>query len=121
LERSKIASYLGFARRAGKLTLGVEAVGAVKKRVYLLVADEAVAKNSRKEIEKLQRKFGCPLLFCPSLSEKVGRSVCMLAAVRDEGFARAILRGSETPKTDQEENITGTDLEDTWHTTTSKN
>lgn len=90
MERSKTASYLGFARRCGKLTLGVGGVGTLKRGVFLLVADGSVAKNSRKEIEKLQKKFSCPLLFVENLGDMVGKDDCKLAAVRDENLAKAI-------------------------------
>ncbi len=92
MERSKTASLLGFARRAGKLALGVNGVSALKKNVFLLVADESAAKNSRKEIEKLSVRFSCPVLYCDGLGVFVGKEGCKLAAVRDRGFAEAILR-----------------------------
>ncbi len=92
MERSKTASYLGFARRAGKLTLGVQAAETIKKGVFLLVADETVAKNSRKVIEKLQARFACPLIFVRDLEGMTGKSACKLAALRDEHLAAAILR-----------------------------
>lgn len=90
MERSKLSAYFGFARRAGKLTLGIQAAAAVKKGVYLLAADEKVSQNSRKEIEKLQRKFSCPLLYFEELGELTGRAGVMLAAVREEHLAAAI-------------------------------
>lgn len=89
--QNKAASYLGLARRAGKLTLGVNAAATVKS-CYLLVADAAVAKNSRKEIEKHQKRLQCPLLFMEGLGEAVGKTGCMLAAVREEHLAGAILK-----------------------------
>ncbi len=92
MERSKTASYLGFARRAGKLTLGIEAASAERKKVFLLVADETASANSRKEIAKLQKKFACPLLFVRNLEDMTGKACCKLAAVRDEGLAAAIVR-----------------------------
>ena len=88
MSESKAATYLGFAKRAGKLTLGVNAAQAVKK-CYLLVADSAVGKNSKKEIEKLKDKFACPLVYCENLGDMVARPGCMLAAVREEHLARA--------------------------------
>ena len=91
MQRSKIETYLGFARRAGKLTLGVQAAGTVKKDAYLLVADESVAPNNRKEIEKLQRKFSCPLVFTKGLEDMTGKANCKLVLVRDEHLAAAIL------------------------------
>lgn len=87
--QSKIASYLGFARRAGKLTLGVNAAWSARD-CCLLVADAAVGKNSRKEIEKLRARFSCPLYFVENLGDMVGRGGCMLAAVREEHLAEAI-------------------------------
>ncbi len=92
MERSKIASYLGFARRAGKLTLGVQAAETVRRGVFLLVADGSVAANSRKTIEKLQRRFGCPLVFVEGLGDMTGKAFCKLAAVRDEHLAAAIVK-----------------------------
>lgn len=94
MQRSKIASYLGFARRAGKLTLGVHAAGALK-HAYLLVADESVAPNNRKEIEKLQKKFGCGLIFVSSLEDMTDKAQCKVAAVRDKNLAEAILKASQ--------------------------
>ena len=85
---SKASSYLGFARRAGKLTLGVNAVETVKS-CYLLVADESLTQNSRKKIEKMRERLNCPLVYCDGLGDMVGRQGCKLAAVRDESLARA--------------------------------
>ncbi len=90
MEQNKIAAYLGFARRAGKITFGVQAAATVKRDVFLLVADDSVAPGSRKEIEKLQKRFSCPLLFLPDLEGLTGKS-SKLAAVRDEHLAKAIL------------------------------
>lgn len=92
MERSKTETYLGFAKRAGKLTLGVQAAATAKRGAYLLVADESVAPNNRKEIEKLQRKFGCPLVFVKNLEDMTGKSQCKLALVRDKNLADAIYK-----------------------------
>lgn len=92
MARSKTASYLGFARRAGKLTLGLQSAMAAKGSVFLLVADERASENSRKEIEKLRQKFSCPLRYVTELGGMVGKENCKLAAVRDEGLAQAILK-----------------------------
>ena len=77
--QSKAASYLGLARRAGKLTLGVNALETVKK-CFLIVADPAASENSQKEIKKQQTRLNCPLVFLG----------CMVAAVREEHLAAAI-------------------------------
>lgn len=89
--QNRAGNYLGLARRAGKLTLGVNAAAAVKK-CFLLVADSGVAKNSRKEIEKQQKRLACPLLYMENLGDAVGKSGCKLAAVREEHLAAAIIK-----------------------------
>ena len=99
MQRSKIESYLGFARRAGKLTLGVQAADTVRRGVFLLVADESVAPNNKKEIEKLRVRFSCPLIYVSGLEEMTGKANCKLAAVRDEHLAEAIIK-SESGKND---------------------
>ena len=88
--RSKTESYLGFCKRAGKLTLGINGTAAQKK-VCLLVADEGASENSKKEIQKLKARFSCPLIFVEDLGAMVGKEGCRLAAVRDKGLAAAIL------------------------------
>ncbi len=88
--RSKTESYLGFCKRAGKLTLGINGTAAQKK-VCLLVADEGASENSKKEIQKLKARFSCPLIFVEDLGGMVGKEGCRLAAVRDKGLAAAIL------------------------------
>ena len=88
MSEGKAATYLGFAKRAGKLTLGVNAAMALRT-CYLLVADANVGKNSKKEIEKLKIKFSCPLVYIENLGDVVARPGCMLAAVREEHLAKA--------------------------------
>ncbi len=101
MPKSKVETYLGFCLRAGKLTLGVNAAATVKKGVYLLVMDEFTAPNSKKEIEKLQRKFACPLIVAEGLETLVGKPNCKLAAVRDKNLAEAILREVGTERITQ--------------------
>lgn len=91
LQTEKIEAYLGFARRAGKLTLGVNAVGTLKRGVHLLLLDGSTAKNSRKEMIKYAAQFACPLLEAKDLGALVKRQGCKAAAVRDISLAKAIL------------------------------
>ena len=87
--QNKVASYLGFARRAGKLTLGVNALETVKK-CFLIAADSAASENSIKQIKKQQNRLQCPLVFVENLGEMVGKEGCKVAAVREEHLAAAI-------------------------------
>lgn len=88
----KIAAYLGFCKRAGKLALGVNAVAATRGRVYLLVADPSASPNTKKEIEKFAVRFSCPVVWAEGLETLVHKTACKLAAVREEHLAAAIVR-----------------------------
>ncbi len=90
--QSKVRTYLGFARRAGKLTAGVNAARSVRGGVYLLVADPAASDNCKREIAALAAKFGCPVVWEDALGEAVGKETCKVAAVREENLAAAIER-----------------------------
>jgi len=95
LPTRKIESYLGFCKRAGKLTLGVNAVGTLKKGVYLLLIDAGTAHNSRKEMINYKTKFSCPLYEAENLGALVGKEGCKAAAVREPSLAKAILGNAE--------------------------
>ncbi len=89
MQESKVRSYFGFARRAGKLALGVFAASTLR-RCELLAVDRSIGKNSRKEVEKLRERFACPLVEFEDLGSLVGREGCKCAAVREANLARAI-------------------------------
>ncbi len=91
----KRKAYLGFALRAGKLILGVNAVQAAKRDVYLLVADESASSNTKKQIESIVKKLECPIVWVQDLEALTGKAYCKLAAVREQSLARAILEAGE--------------------------
>lgn len=84
----KLRSYLGFARRAGKLTLGVTAVEAERRKIFLLVADADASPNTKKVIGQIRARCACPYAEVEDLSALVGKPV-KLAAVREEHLAAA--------------------------------
>lgn len=86
-----IKTYLGFAKRAGKLTLGVNAVGAERGKVYLLIADVSASPNTKKEIERIRKKLGCPFAETADLETLTDKAEVKLAAVREEHLAAAIV------------------------------
>ena len=92
MDANKIKTYLGFAMRARKLVLGVNAVQAVRGRVWLLIADAHASENTKKEIESLKKRFACPLLVVDDLEALTGKACCKLAAMREEHLAAAVCR-----------------------------
>ena len=96
MAQNKVQSYIGFCKRARKITLGSSAIGTLKSGVYLLLLDRCAAKNSLRYALKYKRKFNCPLLVCgDNFEELVGKPNCRLAAIQDKNLADAILNSGE--------------------------
>lgn len=97
MQRSKAESYIGFCRKAGKLTCGANAIEVQKKGIYLLLLCQSASDNTKKNAQRLAMKFGCALLVSEGkrLEQLVGKENCKLAAVRDEGLAKALLSCAE--------------------------
>jgi ribosomal protein L7Ae-like RNA K-turn-binding protein len=93
---AKMASLLGLARKAGKITGGGSGTEAsLKKRRGSLLVVAADAPKARKRYEAWTRDIGVPLIVTGSkleLGAAVGTAPLAVLLVADEGFARAILR-----------------------------
>ena len=90
--QDKLQTYIGFCKRARKITYGSFAIGALKDGVYLLILDGTAAQNSVRYALKYKNKFNCPLLVCKSrFGEIANRPECKLAAIRDKNLAAAII------------------------------
>ena len=92
MAQNKVFSYIGFCKRARKITLGSSAIGTLKSGVYLLLLDKTAANNTIRYALKFKRKFNCPLLVCgDDFEELIGKPQCRLAAIRDKNLAEAIM------------------------------
>ena len=97
MEKGKIEAYLGFCIRSGKIAFGVDRAEALKKGVYLLLADGTLSENSGKAMEKLRQRFSCPFIVTEgiSLGELLHRPAVKAVAVREKNLASAILAAAE--------------------------
>lgn len=84
---------LGMARKAGRLVWGLETVESTSGiKLLLLAADagSAVARNA----DRISQTRGVPLIITPfdreTLGHSIGKSLCAIAALTDEGFAKNI-------------------------------
>ena len=89
---------LGLARKAGKLELGEEPVGAAcrghKARLVLLASDAAENTADRARRAAGSANVRCvPTPFSKTeLGAALGRGSCAALALTDEGFAKALLQ-----------------------------
>ena len=95
--KTKIFTYLGFAKKSGNLCIGANSLARLKKRAYLMISCKTATDNARKDSEKFAKAFGCPLY--PSgeftLEELALKDECKTLAVTDEALANAIISVAE--------------------------
>ena len=97
MANSKFESLLGMARRAGKLTLGYDKIKASGKRYELILicsdVSERTARNSKLYVSESGTVKELPMTM-HDLGKILGAEKVGVAAVEDQGFAKAILESS---------------------------
>ena len=93
----KIRTYLGFCLRAGKVLFGVDDIETHRKKIHLLLIDDALAENSKKKVYKANETFQAPLLTVEAglLGDLVHRPGVKAMAIKDFNLAKAILQTAE--------------------------
>lgn len=94
----RVLSMIGLAKKAGRVEIGEEPVGAAaraRKARLILVASDAAPSSARRAASFAQHG-NCPLVTVPAdkdaLGRALGRTSVAMAAVTDIGFADAIVR-----------------------------
>lgn len=98
--RSKLASYMGFAKKSGNLVMGFNTCVFLmaKKKVKLLIIAADIAENSGKKIEKEANKHQVPYRIygtTDELSEMAGTGGRSIFGITDQNFADVILKEIE--------------------------
>ena len=94
--KSKAETFIGFVMRTGKFRIGANAA-ATLKRAELMIVCRTASDNTKKEAEKLAKKFGCPLIepTKKTLDELTHRENAKVMAITDKSLSNAILSNSE--------------------------
>lgn len=95
--KRKVSSYLGFAKKAGKLQSGMNTVkfAMMKGKATLIIIAEDVSLNTEKKIMKEIRKYGTKYVKygkSDELSHAVGTSGRNIFALCDKDFTEVILK-----------------------------
>lgn len=95
--KTKIFTYLGFAKKSGNLCIGANSLARLKKRAYLMISCKTATENARNDAEKFAKAFGCPLYTSGefTLEELALKDECKTLAVIDEALAKAIISVAE--------------------------
>lgn len=103
----RFAGLLGLAKRAGKVTVGFdETVSQVKKRkAFLVLLATDLSPKSEKEWRYATKDHPIPIRRCPLSKAELAHALGLsrqtgLAAVIDEGFAKALAAHCSEDKED---------------------
>lgn len=96
----KIISYLGFAKKAGKVVTGVNTctITMAKGKVKLMILAEDISENSEKKIMKEIRRNNVEYIKLGTIDEMsraVGQEGRSVFGICDKGFAEVILKESK--------------------------
>lgn len=95
-QNNKANTFIGFAIRANKYRIGMNAVQTLKK-INLLIVCCSASENTKKEVDKLGLKYHCPIIVCKEamLEQITHRENSKVMAVTDKALAKAILDNAE--------------------------
>lgn len=93
----KILSYLGLAKKAGKLAAGefLTEKSIYEKKAFLVIVATDASDNTKKKFSDRCNHHKVPLVFYKTKEElgaATGRAIRASMAINDEGFANAILK-----------------------------
>ena len=90
--KTKAQTFVGFAIRARKCKIGVNAVGTLK-RANLVIVCHTASDNTKAEADKLARKFNCPIIETVSapLEDITHKENAKVMAIADKSLAKAVL------------------------------
>lgn len=90
--KSKGETYIGFAIRARKCKIGVNAC-ATLKRAKLVIVCKTAGESTLKEAKKLANRFSCPILTAKekTLADITHKQNAKVMAITDAALTKAIL------------------------------
>ena len=96
MEKSKAFTFIGFAIKARKVKMGVNAV-ATLKRAELLIVCHTASENTVKDAASLAKKLKAKLFVLNeiNLSEVTFKENCKLIAITDKPLSEAIFKSDE--------------------------
>ena len=97
MEKTKAFTFIGFAIKARKVKMGVNAVKTLKRAELLIVCSTAT-ENTLKESVSLSKRLLAKLLVLNDvkLEEVVFKENCKLIAITDKALANAILSSNDS-------------------------
>ena len=96
MEKSKAFTFIGFAIKARKVKMGVNAVATLKRAEILIVCHTA-SENTVKDAVSLAKRLNAKLYMLNevNLSDVTFKDNCKLIAITDKPLSEAIIKSDE--------------------------
>ena len=90
-KKSKLSAYIGFSVKSRKIIYGYEGVCASRKRVFLILADEALGESSHKKLAAYAERSGVRMITLPAgiIASYCGAGNIKCIGLTDENLASA--------------------------------
>ena len=85
----KVAAYIGFSIKSGKIVYGYDNVISSRKRIYLVICDETLAQNSFEKVSRACALKRVPVLTIQGLSEYFGGKLIKCVGLAEPHLAEA--------------------------------
>ena len=97
MEKTKAFTFIGFAIKARKVKLGVNAVKTLKRAEIMILCSSA-SENTVKEAVSLSKRLNAKLLILKGvlLEQVVYKQECKLIAIFDKALSKAILESNDS-------------------------
>lgn len=94
--KTKAQTFIGFAIRARKCKIGMNALQTLKT-IDLMICCKTASDNTKKQAQKIAKKYGCPLLLTTqkTLEQMTFKDNAKVMAVSDKALSKAILDNLE--------------------------
>lgn len=93
MQKDKIESLLGFARKAGYLQYGADALPCGRKKLYLVLIDQCAAPKTRRRVEEIAEQLHIPLIISRKpLQDILFKQNCKVAGLADKQMSEAVLK-----------------------------
>ena len=92
----KIAAYIGFSIKSGKISYGYESVISGKKKLFLILCDESLSEHSLKKVKRYAEAKAIQLYVISGLSEYFGGKAVKCIGLAEEHLASATVSELKT-------------------------
>lgn len=90
MANSKVITYLGFAYKAGKATLGTDRIEMLKRAPEFVLVDRSLSENSKSKMRSVAERFKISVYETDGLGELLHRPACKAVAVSEKNLAEAL-------------------------------